>query len=94
MESHVATQALERAARRSWRVRTIGLIGPLTTAGGFGWALLQPHRITLLHPHGEGFWWLFVEPPLYVIAIGLLFALLVAPGVLDDLEAAEREQEA
>jgi hypothetical protein len=91
MESHVASHAPERVARRSWRVRTIGLLGPLTIAAGFGWALLQPYRVTLLHPHGQGFWWLFVEPPLYVVGVGLLFALVVAPGLLDDLEQAERE---
>jgi hypothetical protein len=92
MESHVASQALERAARRSWRVRTIGLLGPLMIAAGFAWALLQPYRVTLLHPRGQGFWWLFVEPPLYVIGVGLLFALAVAPGLLEDLEQAERER--
>jgi hypothetical protein len=91
MESHVASHAPERVARRSWRVRTIGLLGPLTIAAGFAWALLQPYRLTLLHPHGQGFWWLFVEPPLYVVGVGLLFALVVAPGLLDDIEQAERE---
>ena len=91
MESHVASHAPERVARRSWRVRTIGLLGPLTIVAGFGWALLQPYRVTLLHPHGQGFWWLFVEPPLYVVGVGLLFALVVAPGLLDDLERAEGE---
>jgi hypothetical protein len=86
-----AGQALEQAARRSWRVTAIGLIGPVTIAAGFGWALVQPYRITLLNPFGQGFWWLFVEPPLYVIGIGLLFALVVAPGLLEDLERAEEE---
>ena len=92
MESHVASHAPERAVRRSWRVRTIGLIGPLTIVTGFAWALLQPYRVTLLHPHGQGFWWLFVEPPLYVVGVGLLFVLVVAPGLLDDLEQAEAER--
>ena len=92
MESHVASHAPERVARRSWRVRTIGLLGPFTIVAGFAWALLQPYRVTLLHPHGQGFWWLFVEPPLYVIGVGLLFALVVAPGLLDDLELAEAER--
>jgi hypothetical protein len=91
MDSQYAGQALERVAQRSWRERTIGLLGPLTVAAGFAWALLQPYRVTLLHPHGQGFWWLFVEPPLYVIGVGLLFALVVAPGLLEDLEAAEEE---
>ena len=36
----------------------------------------------LLHPHGQGFWWLFVEPPLLVIAVGLFFHFVVVPGLL------------
>ena len=50
------------------------------------WAIVQPYRLTLLHPHGVGFWWLFVEPPLLVIGVGIVFALLIAPGLIDDLE--------
>jgi NAD(P)H-flavin reductase len=57
--------------------------------GGVVWAFLQPYRITLLHPHGQGFWWLAIEPPLLVVAAGIVFAFLVAPGVIEDLEAAE-----
>jgi hypothetical protein len=44
----------------------------------------------LLHPRGEGFWWLFVQPPLLVIAVGLLFHFVVVPGLLADLEQEER----
>ena len=50
------------------------------------WALVQPYRVTLLHPHGQGFWWLFVEPPLLVVAAGLFFHFVVLPGLLQDLE--------
>lgn len=50
------------------------------------WAIVQPYRVTLLHPHGFGFWWLFVEPPLLVIAAGLFFHFVVVPGLLEDLE--------
>ena len=64
-------------------------LGPLTVAAGIAWALLQPYRVTLLHPHGESFWWLVVEPPLLVIAVGLVFHFLVVPGVLEDLEVEE-----
>jgi NAD(P)H-flavin reductase len=56
---------------------------------GVVWAFLQPYRITLLHPHGQGFWWLVIEPPLLVVAAGIVFAFLVAPGVIEDLEAVE-----
>ncbi|MFY9580372.1 MAG: hypothetical protein WAQ33_13740 [Gaiellaceae bacterium] len=63
-------------------------IGPVTVLAGTVWALLQPYRVTLLHPHGQGFWWLVVEPPLLVVAVGLLFHLVVLPGLLEDLEEA------
>ena len=50
----------------------------------------QPWRVTLLHPHGQGFWWLVIEPPLLAILAGIVFAVLVAPGVIEDLETDER----
>jgi hypothetical protein len=53
---------------------------------GIGWAVAQPYRITLLHPRGEDFWWLVVQPPLLVILVGVLFHLVVLPGLLEDLE--------
>ena len=82
------TEAYEAPARRTWRIRLVGGLGPATAAAGFAWALFQPYRITLLHPHGQGFWWLAVEPPLLVIGVGVLFAWLVAPGLVGDLEEA------
>jgi hypothetical protein len=84
----MSTQLIsERAAARtrSARARAVGLLGPLTMLGGVAWAFLQPYRITLLHPHGEGFWWLLVEPPLLVVGVGIVFALFVAPGLIEDL---------
>jgi len=77
---------LEAPRHRTWRVRAVATIGPLTVLGGIIWALAQPYRLTLLHPHGQGFWWLFVEPPLLVMAVGLLFHLVVLPGLLEDLD--------
>jgi ABC-type polysaccharide/polyol phosphate export permease len=56
---------------------------------GVAWAFLQPYRVTLLHPHGQGFWWLAIEPPLLVVLAGIVFALLVAPSVIEDLETYE-----
>jgi hypothetical protein len=82
--TYVSTAA---AQRRDLRVQAISLLGPLVTAGGIVWAILQPYRITLLHPRGEGFWWLVVEPPLLVLVAGLVFALVVARPLLADLEA-------
>ena len=55
-------------------------------AAGFVWAILQPYRVTLLHPRGQGLWWLLIEPPLLVVGAGIVFALLVARPLLSDLE--------
>jgi tellurite resistance protein TehA-like permease len=74
---------LQRVATRA---RIVSALGPATMLGGVIWALVQPDRVTLLHPHGQGFWWLFVEPPLLVIAVGLFFYFVVVPGLLEDLE--------
>jgi len=60
--------------------------------GGVLWAFLQPYRMTLLHPRGQGFWWLAIEPPLLVILAGIVFAFLVAPGVIEDLEDFESKR--
>jgi len=78
----------ERVARRS-RVRVVLAIGPATVLAGVAWALVQPWRLTLLHPRGQGFWWLLAEPPLYVVLVGVLFRWVIAPGLVDDLEEAE-----
>jgi hypothetical protein len=75
------------AERRSARAVAVAALGPATFVVGVAWALLQPWRITLLHPHGQGFWWLLVEPPLLVALAGAAFALVVAPGLLSDLDA-------
>jgi hypothetical protein len=75
--------------QRSVRARAVASLGPLTMLGGVSWAFLQPYRVTMLHPHGQGFWWLLVEPPLLAVAVGIVFALFVAPGVIEDLEAEE-----
>ncbi len=81
-------QAENRGATRAvtWRIRIVLVLGPLTALIGLGWALIQPYRLTLIHPHGQGFWWLFSEPPLYVVLVGVLFRLLIAPGLTKDLE--------
>jgi hypothetical protein len=85
MNTQLATEVRPRE-RRSARVLVVSSLGPLTMAVGVGWALLQPWRITLLHPRGQGLWWLLAEPPLLVVLAGAVFALAVAPGVLEDLE--------
>jgi ABC-type amino acid transport system permease subunit len=77
---------LEVPLQRTARARIVSALGPLTALAGLVWAILQPYRLTVLHPRGQGFWWLFVEPPLLVIAVGLLFYFVVVPGLLEDLE--------
>jgi hypothetical protein len=80
---------LERPLRRvTARARIVSGLGPATILAGVIWALVQPYRLTLLHPRGESFWWLVVEPQLLVIAVGLLFHFVVLPGLLEDLEDA------
>jgi hypothetical protein len=88
----MSTQLISEAAgarSRTAKARLVAALGPLTMLAGVVWGFLQPYRITLLHPHGEGFWWLLVEPPLLVVGAGLVFALLLAPGLIEDLEAEE-----
>ena len=88
MNAHIATEvrAPRSRVRRSARTQVVLSLGPLVVLAGIAWALIQPYRITLLHPHGQGFWWLVAEPPLYVVLVGALFRLLVAPGLVEDLE--------
>ena len=91
----MSTQLLsEQAAvrRRSTRARAVASLGPATMLAGVVWAFLQPYRVTLLHPHGQGFWWLAIEPPLLVVLAGIVFAFLVAPSVIEDLETYEEGQ--
>jgi hypothetical protein len=86
MNAELVHELKARSTRRTARARAVAAIGPLTATAGLVWAFFQPYRITLLHPHGQGFWWLFVEPPLLVMLVGILFALVVVPGLLEDLE--------
>jgi hypothetical protein len=79
----------EPRVRRSARARAVTALGPVTMIVGVLWGFAQPYRLTLLHPHGQGFWWLAVEPPLLVILVGLLFSVGLAPGLLEDLEREE-----
>jgi cytochrome bd-type quinol oxidase subunit 2 len=81
-----ATDLSRTRSRRSARVISLLAIGPIVVVAGIVWAFVQPWRVTLLHPHGEEFWWLVVEPPLLVVAVGLVFHALVARPLVDDLE--------
>jgi hypothetical protein len=90
MSAELVTElkAGEREAPRalSLRVRFVRSLGPLVVLAGIVWAVAQPYRVTLLHPHGQGFWWLLAEPPIYVVLVGILFRFVVAPGLVEDLE--------
>jgi len=79
----------EAPRHRVLRARAVSGLGPAAALAGLIWALAQPYRVTLLHPLGQGFWWLFVEPPLLVILVGLLFHFVVVPGLIRDLEESD-----
>jgi len=86
MSAEIAQPRIDERARVSPRARIVLALGPLTSVAGIVWAVAQPWRLTLLHPHGQGFWWLLSEPPLYVVLAGLLFRFVLAPGIASDLE--------
>ena len=87
MSSHASSVSLSETRTRTRGTYLVSLLGPLTAAGGLVWAVLQPYRLTLLHPFHQGFWWLVIEPPLLVVAAGAIFALVVARPLIADLEA-------
>jgi hypothetical protein len=89
MSADAAQARIHERAHGALRARLVLGLGPLTSIVGVAWALLQPWRLTLLHPHGQGFWWLFSEPPLYVVLAGLIFRFVIAPGIVADLEEHE-----
>ncbi len=89
MNAELVTELEAPLQRATPRARIISALGPASALAGVLWALVQPDRITLLHPRGQGFWWLLVEPPLLVIAVGLFFHFVVVPGLLEDLEEEE-----
>ena len=66
-------------------------IGPLTILAGIVWALAQPYRVAFFYPEGKGLWDWAVQPPVLVVAVGLAFAVLVTPGLVEDMERHEAE---
>ena len=97
MSSEILTGVPERAAphrrasvaRRDGRALAVLLLGPLTILGGLAWAVAQPYRIVFLDPEGKGLYDYLVQPPLLVLLVGVVFSLLIAPGLVDDLESEE-----
>jgi hypothetical protein len=92
MSSDIATTIQERgvprrqARRGSPRTLAIHLIGPLTILAGVVWAVAQPYRIVFLDSGKKGFYDYLFQPPLLVVAVGLIYALVLAPGLVQDLE--------
>jgi hypothetical protein len=93
VSSEIATTIRERvvrrtagAVRRQRRILAVQLLGPLTMLGGLVWAIAQPYRIAFLYPDGKGLYDYVAQPPLLVIVVGLLFMVLIAPGLAEDLE--------
>jgi hypothetical protein len=89
VDSQVVTQVSLALSQQGIRARLIALLGPLTCLMGAFWAFAQPYRVTLLHPRGQGFWWLLIEPPLLVIGVGLFFTYVVARPLLADLAGSD-----
>jgi len=89
METEFVGTLEERTARRPLRAITIEAIGPLTMLAGVIWAIAQPYRLAILHPHDKGFYDWLVQPPLLVIAVGVFFAAVIAPGIAEDLRGDE-----
>ena len=84
--AHDLQSRKETTAPRALRARAVLALGPLASVGGIVWAVVQPWRLTLLHPYGQGLWWLLAEPPLYVVLVGVLFRFALAPGLAADVE--------
>ncbi len=75
----------ERVDGRSGRELAIESLGPLTILGGVVWAILQPYRIVFFNPAGKGFYDYLIQAPVLVVGVGLFFALVIAPGLIEDL---------
>lgn len=82
-------RAVRRARRKSAPVLLVEALGPLTILAGVVWALVQPQRVVFLHREGKGFYDYLVQGPVLVVVVGLAFALLIAPGLADDVETPE-----
>jgi hypothetical protein len=89
MSSELVGKLRERSGSRTVRppLRQLAIeaIGPLTALCGVVWAIAQPYRITFFYPQGKGFYDFLVQPPLLVVAVGVVFSLTIARGLLRDL---------
>jgi hypothetical protein len=93
LDARTERAARDDTSRREAAARVVISLGPATVVAGLVWALLQPYRVTLFAPQGQGFWWLAVEPPLLIVLVGIVFHLIVARGLVRDLLDAEPRPE-
>ena len=80
----ISEQALARS--RTTRARLVAALGPATMLGGVAWGFLQPYRLTRAAPARAG---LLVAARRAAAARDrrrVVFALLIAPGLIEDLE--------
>jgi hypothetical protein len=98
VSSEIATSISERAGRcrrrekrRQLKVLTVQLLGPLTVIAGVVWAVAQPYRIAFVDTDGKGLYDYLFQPPLLVVVVGLVYALALARGLVEDLEAEEHD---
>jgi hypothetical protein len=93
VSSEIATSIPREETRqdvaRPWRPLAVQLLGPLTIVAGLVWAVAQPYRIVLLDRDGHNAYDYLVQAPLLVVLVGLVFTFVVAPGLVEDLEAEE-----
>jgi hypothetical protein len=96
VSSEIATSIPKRvarlrqpAARHELRALAVQLLGPVTMLAGFVWAIAQPYRIVFLDPEGKGLYDFLVQPPLLVVVVGVVYATLIAPGLVRDLDIEE-----
>lgn len=93
MSSDIATsisreREQEGVVRRPWRLLAVQLLGPLTIVAGLVWGVAQPYRILILDRNRGGDLYDYVfQGPLLVVLVGLVFTVLVAPGLVSDLAA-------
>jgi hypothetical protein len=99
VSSEIATtipreESRQGVVRRPSKSLAVQLIGPLTVVAGLVWAVAQPYRIVFLDRNGQGLYDYLFQPPLLVVAVGLVFTFVVAPGLVEDLETVEIDDSA
>lgn len=86
-----AEQAEQLSATVRARVLAVESLGPLTILAGVVWAIAQPYRLVFLRDTDKGLWDYLGQPPLLVAFVGLVFAIGIAPGLLEDMRAVDAE---